>query len=177
MSPLLFLLSLIPLTLVLRKAKAGYDLGGESGVTNLLLFMDNLKLYGKNKRQKETLVHTVRIVSGDMRMEFGISKCALLVMKRGRLTSCDGIVLPDSKRMRSLSEGGDGYKYLGVLEADDIRHMEMKETVQKEYFRRIRKILKSKLNGSNIIQARNSMAASLVRYGSGLIDWNKDEER
>ena len=59
-------------------------------------------------------------------------------MKRRRLTSCDGIVLPDSKRMRSLSEGRDGYKYLGAIEADDIRHMEMKETVQKEYFRRIR---------------------------------------
>ena len=71
--------------------------------------------------------------------------------------------------MRSLGEDGDGYKYLGVLEADDINHMEMKGTVRKESFRQIRKI--PMLNGSNIIQAINS----LVRYRAGLIDWNKDE--
>ena len=78
------------------------------------------------------------------------------------------IVLPDNKRMKSLGEGGDGYKYLGVLEADDVRHMDVQVTVQKEYFCRIRKILKSKLNGSSIIQAINSRAVSLLRYGAGL---------
>ena len=121
LSPLLFVLSLIPLTVVLRKTKAGYDLGGESGVINHLLFMDDLKLYGKNERQIDTLVQTVRIMSGDMRMEFGISKCVVLTIKRETVTSCDGIVLPDNKRIRSLGEGGDGCKYLGVLDTDDIR--------------------------------------------------------
>ena len=78
--------------------------------------MDGLKRYGKNERQIDTLVQTVRIVSGYMRMEFGISKCAVLIMKSGRLTSCDGIVLPDNERIRSLGGGWDGYKYLGVLD-------------------------------------------------------------
>ena len=52
-------------------------------------------------------------------MEFGIWKCDVLIMERGRLTSCHGIVLPDNKQMRSLDECGDGCKYHGVLEADD----------------------------------------------------------
>ena len=69
---------------MLRKTKAGYDLGGESGVINHLLFMDDLELYGKNERQIDTLVQTVVMVSGDMCMEFGISKCSVLIMKRGR---------------------------------------------------------------------------------------------
>ena len=62
LSPILFVLSLIPLTLVLRKIKMGYDLG----MVNHLLFMDDLKLYGKNENQVDSLIQSVRIVSEDM---------------------------------------------------------------------------------------------------------------
>ena len=47
--------------------------------------------------------------------------------------------------------------------------------VRQEYFRRVKKILRSKLNAGNIIQAINSRAVSLIRYGAGIIDWRKDE--
>ena len=66
LSPLLFILALIPLTIVLRKVKAGYDLGKGNGIINHLLFMDDLKLYGKSEKQIDTLVQSVRIVSSDM---------------------------------------------------------------------------------------------------------------
>ena len=59
---------------MLRKFKMGYDLGGANGMVNHLLFMDDLKLDGKNENQVDTLIQSVRIVSGDMRIEFGISK-------------------------------------------------------------------------------------------------------
>ena len=39
----------------------------------------------------------------------------------------------------------DAYKYLGMLEGDEIKHTEMKRRIEKKYFRRVRKILKSKL--------------------------------
>ena len=100
LSPLLFVLLLIPLTLVLRKVKAGYDLGNGNGVINHLLFMDDLKVYGKNQNQVDTLVQTIRVVTTDMRMEFGINKCAMLIMKRGRLTHSEGITLPDNLQTR-----------------------------------------------------------------------------
>ena len=177
LSPLLFVMSLIPLSLVLRKVKAGYNLGSGNGTVNHLLFMDDLKVYGKNENQVDTLVQTVRVVSSDMGMEFGISKCAMLVMKKGKIVSCEGITLPNDKRIRALSDDNKAYKYLGVLEVDDIRHSEMKDGIRKEYFRRLRKILKSKLNGGNVIKAINSRAVSLVRYGAGIIDWAKDELR
>ena len=35
----------------------------------------------------------------------------------------------------------DAYKYLGVLEGDEIKHTEMKLRIGKEYFRCVRKIL------------------------------------
>ena len=95
----------------------------------------------------DALVQTVRVVSSDMGMEFGICKCAMLVMKKGKRASCEGVTLPDDKRIRALSDDDEAYKYLGVMEVDDIRHSEMKDGIRKEYSRRLRKILKSKLHG------------------------------
>ena len=56
--------------------------------------------------------------------------------------------------MKNVEEGG--YKYLEILEADDVKHEEMKGQIKKEYIRGERNILKSKLNGGNIILAINS---------------------
>ena len=67
LSPLLFVIALIPLTLVLRKVKAGYDLAGCGGVVNHLLFVDDLKLYGNSEKQVNTLLNKVRIFSQDIR--------------------------------------------------------------------------------------------------------------
>ena len=49
LSLLLFVVSLIPLSLVLQKVKAGYDLCDKTGVVNPFLFMDDLELQGKTK--------------------------------------------------------------------------------------------------------------------------------
>ena len=112
--------------------------------------------WGENENQVDSLVQSVRVVSEDLRIEFGISKCATLVMKRGKLINCEGINMRD-KVIRAMKGDDDGYKYLGVLEVDDRKHTEMKGKVQKEYFRRVRKIRKSKLNGGNIIKAINAI--------------------
>ena len=176
LSPLLFVIALIPLSLILRNVKAGYNLGKELGLVNHLLFMDDLKVYGKNEREVEKLIDNVRIFSEDIGMKFGIKKCAMLTLKRGRVTESNGILLPNQQKIQCLGEE-EGYKYLGVLESDQIKSKEMKKNVTKEYFRRIRKILKSKLNAGNTITAINSRAVSLIRYGAGILDWTKDEMR
>ena len=90
-----------------------------------------------------------------------IDKCATLVLKRGKITRYDGISLSDEKVMKGLIEGA-GYKYLGVIKADQTRYMEMKEKVKIEYLRRVRKVLETKLNGGNIIKGINIWAVSLL---------------
>ena len=143
---------------------------------NHLLFMDDLKLFGKNEKQVDILVKTVRIFSHDIGMEFGISKCAVLIMNRGKLCTCEGIVLSDKQVIRGLQQD-DGYKYLGILEADDMKYFGMKEALSKECLRSIRKILKSKQNSGNLVSAINARAVSLIRYGAGIIYWSKEELR
>ena len=133
------------LTLVLRKVKSGNDPGDGKGMINHLLFMDDLKKpYGKNENQVDSLVPSVRIVAEDMPMEFGIPRCAILLMKRGKVFQSEEIMLPGNKRMRSLNvDENENYKYLGVLEADDVKHSKMKDRIQKEYFRTVKTILNS----------------------------------
>ena len=67
------------------------------------------------------------------------------------------------------------YKYSGIYEADDFQNLEIKEKVKKEYFRRIKKVLKSKLNSGNVLKAINANVVALIRYGTSLINWTKDE--
>ena len=51
---------------------------------------------------------------------------------------------PGTKKMRSLNvDENENYKYLGVLEADDVKHSQMKDRIQKEYFRTVKTILNS----------------------------------
>ena len=46
--------------------------------------------------------------------------------------------------MRSLNvDENENYKYLGMLEADDIKHSKMNARIQKEYFRTVNTILNS----------------------------------
>ena len=120
LSPLLFVITMIPLTLILRKCEAGYSYGNNVKINHLLL-MDDLKLYAKNPNQLDSLVQTVRIFSKDIGIKFGIEKCAVLIIKRGKMTQSEDITLLDDTNIRSLKEG-EGYKYLGVLEADVMLH-------------------------------------------------------
>ena len=97
--------------------------------------MDNLKLYAKDEKQLDPLVNTVQIFSLDIGMEFGIDKCGILVMKRGRYKNSEGIKLPNDQEIKGINLD-NGYKYLGILEADGIKEEEMKEKIRKEYTRR-----------------------------------------
>ena len=62
---------MIPMSLVLRKVKAGYEWGKKELSLNHLLFMDDLKLYGKSEKQIDSLVRILHILSTDMGVEFG----------------------------------------------------------------------------------------------------------
>ena len=68
----MFVLALIPLSLILRKVKVAYEFSESKEKINHLLFMDDLKLYSQSEKGLDSLVHTVRVFSEDIGMEFGI---------------------------------------------------------------------------------------------------------
>ena len=166
-SPLIFVIYLIPLSLLLRKAKASYEWGRKEFKLNHLLFMDDLKLFGKSDDQIDSLVQTVFTFSEDIGMEFALKKYGVVILRKGKL-KFDGIHLPNQEIMKEVDE--NGYTYLGILELDEIKERKMKNKATAEYKRRLRLILKSKLNGKGKIQAINTWVVALLRYGAGIIN-------
>ena len=154
--------------------KAVYDFSESKEKINYLLFMDNLKLYSRSEKGLDSLEQTVRVFSEDTGMEFFIEKCDMLVMEKRKIVKSVGIDLPDGKVMKSLREG-ESYKYLGILEADEFLEEKMKLKVSKEYIRRLRKVLKSKLNGRNLVHGVNAWEVSLLRYSAAFVSWRKSE--
>ena len=84
LSPLLFIIAMIPLNHILRKCTAGYKLSRWQEKVSHLMYMDDIKLFAKNEKELETLIHAVRIYSQDVGMEFGREKCGMLVIKSGK---------------------------------------------------------------------------------------------
>ena len=102
-------------------------------------------------------------------------------MKSGKRHLKDGIELPNQDKIRTLVEN-ETYKFLGILEADTIKQVEMKNKIQKEYLRRTRKLLETKL--SSFIKGINTWAVPSLDtrdpFSSGpernLDKWTKEPE-
>ena len=168
LSPLLFCLSLAPLCTLLNNTGYGYEVGGKK--ISHLFYMDDLKTYVKNDNQQEGLLKTIKTFSDDICMQFGLAKCAKATFKMGKLTQTTDITVDTNTTIKELEQEG-AYKYLGINEGDGIQHATMKEQIRKEYYRRVRPVTKSELNGSNKIEAINTLAVPVFTYSVNIVNW------
>ncbi|XP_066950850.1 uncharacterized protein [Macrobrachium rosenbergii] len=161
------------MTRVLQTIDAGYQHKKGGNRINHLMFMNDIKMYGKSVKETDTLIQTVRIVSGDIRMEFGIEKCALVNIQKGKMTKAEGIRILEGNSIKHIDE--TRYKYLGIIEGEDIKRQDMKDMIRKEYMQRLKVTPKSKLNVGNMTKAINTWAVPIIRYSAGVMEWTKAE--
>ena len=173
LSPLLFVLLLLPLSIILRDTNKGYTVNRSLPKVNHLLYLDDVKLYARSHAELESLINTVEIFSTDICMTFGFDKCRTMSILRGKMSAGPDTVLPIGCIHHLNFE--ETYKYLGVLEADGVKHDVMKTQLTTTYKHQICKILRSHLNSKNVIQAIYSYAVPLVRYSAGLVKWTQVE--
>ena len=74
--------------------------------------------------------------------------------------------LPSQDKFITLAEN-ETNKYLGILDADTIKQVEMKDKIQKEYLRRTRKIHKTKLSSRNFIIGINTYCHAISHWEEG----------
>ena len=103
--------------------------------------MDDLKLFAKNGQQLQGFLIVVKQFNGDIRMEFGLDKCAKATFFRGKLLKAKNITLDTITIIKDL-EPEENYRYLGVTEGNGIQDSSMREKIQKECFRRVMSILR-----------------------------------
>ena len=53
----------------------------------------------------------------DIGMEFGVKKCSVLKLKRGKIVKCDGIILPDVQAMKQMKTGTGTWEYWNVIKS------------------------------------------------------------
>ena len=82
----------------------------------------------KTKKELEILIQAVSIYSQDIGMELGIEKCGILIMKSRKRYMTEEIELPNQDKIKTLEEMKN-YKYLGTLESETIKQVEMKESI------------------------------------------------
>jgi hypothetical protein len=170
LSPLLFIMAMAPISSRLNRMKKGYEMEKGEGMISHLLYMDDIKLYSKTEEGMKSMVNTLKMISEDFGMEFGLDKCAKVSLKRGKISEGGDLPLYDGTLIKELDEDR-GYKYLGILQSDVNNKEKAKDIATKEYYRRIRLIMKSELNAGNSIRAINIWAIPVVRYTAGIVDW------
>jgi hypothetical protein len=73
------------------------------------------------------------------------------------------------KELKTMKE------YLCVEENLNTEHKNEKGKLKKEYVRRLRLVLNTKLSAKNKIQATGSLAVPVLRYSFGIINWHQEE--
>jgi hypothetical protein len=174
LSPLLFIMAMAPISSRLNLMKKGYEMERGERMISHLLYMDDIKLYSKTKEGMTSMVNTLKMISSDIGMEFGLDKCARLSMKAGKISEEGDLPMYDGTAIKEL-DSDRSYKYLGIPQTDITNKDVATETAKREYFRRIRLILKSELNAGNTVRAVNTWALPVMRYTAGIVDWTVAE--
>lgn len=92
----------------------------------------------------------------NLHIVFSESIAVIIAVKRGKTDSFDGFILPEDRKISPL-EHGEGYKYLGVLEAGEsarARPHESKDCHAVPPKNKLKPILQSRLNG-NVMKTIN----------------------
>lgn len=176
LSPLWFCLALNPLSQQLNNTKFGLNIKNDKrSICQLthLLYMDDLKLYsGSNINMDRLLDITVRFTK-DIKMDFGLNKCRKLNIKKG--TVMGGSYNINEEQQIPAMESNELYKYLGYNQSQLLEHAEIKDSLKKEYIKRIHTVCKQQLSSKNLFKAINTYAVPILTYSFGVIKWTKTE--
>lgn len=71
----------------------------------------------------------------------------MLLIQRGKAVLFDGVELSGGRKIRDIQI--KEYKYLRILEYDEMKESEMKESFRREYLRKTRLIMGSRLEWRN----------------------------
>ena len=177
LSALWFCLSLNPLSKQLNKSPSGFNIKNRTRIQhkiNHLMYMDDIKLYGATASQITNLIKITENISRDIVMEFGIEKCKILRMERGRWTENENIQIMNQEYIENMQEH-ETYKYLGFQQNIKLNHTKIKTELTQKYKSRLTTILNTKLNAKNIVKAINTFAIPLLTYSFGIIKWTQTD--
>ena len=174
LSVLLFILTVNPLSFMLRNLK-GYSYGNDrnSNISHNF-FVDDLKLYTSYIKILKKQLDLVTTFSKDTGMTFGEDKCAYQQVENGKLIKNTEHLEMNNLFIKPIKDR-DTYKYLGIDEDISYVGTVNKERVTKEFYTRVTKIWKSELSSFNKVIAHNTFSIPVLTTTVRVIDWTIEE--
>ena len=169
LSPLLFCLSIAPISHALRES-SGFSVPYLGSPVTHLFFMDDLKVYARNSDILGDTLRVVDRVSRAVGMELGLRKCAVAHVKRGKYVGGENYLLPEERKIERVAQGGT-YWYLGIEQLFRADHTSVRERLTKVYAQRLHRIWSSALSSKHKVHATNTWAVSVFRYFFALVKW------
>jgi hypothetical protein len=172
--PLLFCIAVIPLTNELNRVDCRYQVHGTERKISHLLYMDDLKLLGRNENDLKDETKIVQTIGKDINMNFGLGKCVRICLKRGRVHSKMHVGSTFENDIKELDPRKVN-KYLGIEDSFDIQHKNEKVKLKNEYWRRLKLVLRTELSAKNNIPAIGSLAVPILTYSFGIVNCHQEE--
>ena len=178
LSPLLFCLSLLPISRELRHSGFGYLNGPPAHRTLVshLYYMDDLKLFASSVAKLESMTSVAEIVGRDIGLDLNPGKCSIFSLHRGQpVADAPDVTTLASESIIAHLDDNASYKYLGLTERGQFCSPTIKASIRQEYHRRLRMILQSGLSAKRLIKAINAYAVPVILYSLPLLHWTKEE--
>lgn len=171
LSPLLFTMTLVPLTILLRATPEGYIPGRPfvSGLPkiNHQMFVDDIKVYSSTREGLKKLLTLIEEYGRLVGLELGESKCAEVHRTRTGLDKqAEGV------RFQVLKKDTT-YKYLGMDQVFGLAVTRIRAGITAEVLKRQKALWSSGLTGRNMTRAHNSWVVGCLRYSFGVVPWPK----
>ena len=99
----------------------------------------------------------------DIEMEFGTEKCAIVPMKGRKRKITERIELLNQERIRTLGQK-ENYKYLGILEVNTIKQVEIEEKNMKWIIQKNENTSRNQAVQQKSNQRSKLLEVFLVRY-------------
>uniref|UniRef100_A0A0N4Z3Z9 Reverse transcriptase domain-containing protein n=1 Tax=Parastrongyloides trichosuri TaxID=131310 RepID=A0A0N4Z3Z9_PARTI len=151
LSPLLFQLIFSAASFVLNETSSLQN--------NHIVFMYNLKWFSVNKQEQENMTNKLLEICNELSMEVNKDKCAVVDLSSQEHFSSNAESL-------NFSILNNYYKYLGILQDKDgpSSIVTSLQTITKKCLIKVKEILKSPLNTSQVIKCINSNVMPALSY-------------
>src|SRR5277367_4026293 len=130
LSPLLFVVSIIPVSLLINRMNLGYMFGAPKQrkldkIITHLLFMDDMKIYTTSKQSLVKVFNRAAEIFQSMGLFVGPDKCAVQHIVHGKKI-LDGLpIMLQSGEVIQYLEHGKGYSYLRFPQEEQVKHDEI----------------------------------------------------
>jgi len=163
--------ALHPLSYLLNRTNYGFGIHSgnqEMQQLNLLLYLDDIKLYAATNNQLQEPLRLTQTFSRDIKMVFGIEKCKTLCTAKGKL-EMRNFTTENDDTMEAMNQDAM-YRHLGHMQAKQIKRAQMKQKLGKEYLNCTESILK-KVECKNTMKAINTYATPVLTFSFGIVKW------